>query len=294
MKNKTTLVAIGYFLFAVFLMAVLDIIAKILLYDYSVFQLTFLRGLFSLIILALIGLNMGGVKSFKTKIPGWHFLRTCLMSLSSYTFFAALSLLPLVNIMVIVFIAPIIITALSGPLLKEDVGIWRWSAVLIGFFGVIVILQPSAEFSSTGTIYAVIGVITYSLTALTARKLSDRESASNLSFYIFIGPTLLGAIGSYYSWIPLNPWDFFLFFLTGLTGGLAFIFFNLALQKAEASLLTSFEYTGLIWASLAGYFIFNEIVDSRVWLGAAIIIICGIIILFRESRLAKTNENSAD
>ena len=170
-------------------MAVLDIIAKILLYDYSVFQLTFLRGLFSLIILALIGLNMGGVKSFKTKIPGWHFLRTCLMSLSSYTFFAALALLPLVNIMVIVFIAPIIITALSGPLLKEDVGIWRWSAVLIGFFGVIVILQPSAEFSSTGTIYAVIGVITYSLTALTARKLSDRESASNLSFYIFIGPT---------------------------------------------------------------------------------------------------------
>ena len=262
--------AIGYFLFAVFLMAVLDIIAKILLYDYSVFQLTFLRGLFSLIILALIGLNMGGLKSFKTKIPGWHFLRTCLMSLSSYTFFAALALLPLVNIMVIVFIAPIIITALSGPLLKEDVGIWRWSAVLIGFFGVIVILQPSAEFSSTGTIYAVIGVITYSLTALTARKLSDRESASNLSFYIFIGPTLLGAIGSYYSWIPLNPWDFFLFFLTGLTGGLAFIFFNLALQKAEASLLTSFEYTGLIWASLAGYFIFNEIVDSRVWLGAAI------------------------
>ncbi|MED6343800.1 MAG: DMT family transporter, partial [Pseudomonadota bacterium] len=243
---------------------------------------------------ALIGLNMGGVKSFKTKIPGWHFLRTCLMSLSSYTFFAALALLPLVNIMVIVFIAPIIITALSGPLLKEDVGVCRWSAVLIGFFGVIVILQPSAEFSSTGTIYAVIGVITYSLTALTARKLSDRESASNLSFYIFIGPTLLGAIGSYYSWIPLNPWDFFLFFLTGLTGGLAFIFFNLALQKAEASLLTSFEYTGLIWASLAGYFIFNEIVDSRVWLGAAIIIMCGIVILFRESRLAKTNENSAD
>ena len=128
----------------------------------------------------------------------------------------------------------------------------------------------------------------------TARKLSDRESVSNLSFYIFIGPTLLGAIGSYYSWIPLNPWDFFLFFLTGLTGGLAFIFFNLALQKAEASLLTSFEYTGLIWASLAGYFIFNEIVDSRVWLGAAIIIMCGIIILFRESKLAKTNENSVD
>ena len=279
-------------MFAVFLMAALDIIAKVLLYKYSVFQLTFLRGLISLVILGMIGLYLHGYEGFKTKIPGWHFLRTCLMSLSSYTFFAALALLPLVNIMVIVFIAPLIITALSGPLLNEKVGIWRWCAVLVGFLGVIVILQPSAEFSSKGTWYALIGVITYSLTALTARKLSDRESVSNLSFYIFIGPTIMGAMGSYYSWIPPIPWDFFLFFLTGLTGGLAFIFFNLALQKAEASLLTSFEYTGLIWASLAGYFIFNEVVDSRVWLGAIIIIFCGIIILYRESRSTKTNENS--
>ena len=284
MRNKTTLEAIGYFLFAVFLMAVLDIIAKILLYDYSVFQLTFLRGLFSLIILAMIGLKISGIKGFKTKIPGWHFLRTCLMSLSSYTFFAALALLPLVNIMVIVFIAPIIITALSGPLLKEEVGVWRWSAVLVGFFGALIILQPSAEFSSIGTIYAVIGVITYSFTALT--------KSPGGGLLLNFGPTLLGAMGSYYSWIPMNSWDFFLFFLTGLTGGLAFIFFNLALQKAEASLLTSFEYTGLIWASLAGYFIFNEVVDSRVWLGAIIIIFCGIIILYRESRSTKTNENS--
>ena len=165
-------------------------------------------------------------------------------------------------------------------------------AVLVGFLGVLVILQPSAEFSSEGTTYALIGVITYALTALTARKLANIESVSNLSFYIFIGPTIMGAMGSYYSWIPPIPWDLFLFFLTGLTGGLAFIFFNLALQKAEASLLTSFEYTGLIWASLAGYFIFNEVVDSKIWMGAAIIIFCGIIILYRESTSPKTNENS--
>ena len=168
----------------------------------------------------------------------------------------------------------------------------KFLAVLVGFLGVLVILQPSAEFSSKGTTYALIGVITYALTALTARKLANIESVSNLSFYIFIGPTIMGAMGSYYSWIPPIPWDLFLFFLTGLTGGLAFIFFNLALQKAEASLLTSFEYTGLIWASLAGYFIFNEVVDSKIWMGAAIIIFCGIIILYRESTSPKTNENS--
>ena len=278
-------------LFAVFLMSVLDIIAKILLYKFSVAQMTFLRGGFSLIILGAIGSIRYGVKSFDTQIPGWHFLRTVLMMISSFTFFAALALLPLVNIFVIVFVAPIVVTALSGPLLGEKVGVWRWSAVLIGFSGVLIILEPSTEFSLAGTTYGLIGVVTYALNTLTTRKLSGRESPLNLSFYIFFGPTILGAAISIFDWIPPTMWDWFLFFLTGLVGGFAFLFFNIALKKAEASFLASFEYTGLLWASLAGYFIFNEVVDSKIWLGAAIIIFGGVIILYRESKVNKSIEN---
>ena len=278
-------------LFAVFLMSVLDVIAKILLYKFSVAQMTFLRGGFSLIILGAIGAIKYGVKSFDTQIPGWHLLRTVLMMISSFTFFAALALLPLVNIFVIVFVAPIVVAALSGPLLGEKVGLWRWSAVLIGFSGVLIILAPSTEFSLAGTIYALIGVVTYALNTLTTRKLSGRESPLNLSFYIFFGPTILGAAISIFDWIPPTMWDWFLFFLTGLVGGFAFLFFNIALKKAEASFLASFEYTGLLWASLAGYFIFNEVVDSKIWLGAAIIIFGGVIILYRESKVNKSIEN---
>lgn len=278
-------------LFAVFLMSVLDVIAKILLYKFSVAQMTFLRGGFSLIILGAIGAIKYGVKSFDTQIPGWHLLRTVLMMISSFTFFAALALLPLVNIFVIVFVAPIVVAALSGPLLGEKVGVWRWSAVLIGFSGVLIILEPSTEFSLAGTIYALIGVVTYALNTLTTRKLSGRESPLNLSFYIFFGPTILGAAISIFDWIPPTMWDWFLFFLTGLVGGFAFLFFNIALKKAEASFLASFEYTGLLWASLAGYFIFNEVVDSKIWLGAAIIIFGGVIILYRESKVNKSIEN---
>ena len=278
-------------LFAVFLMSVLDVIAKILLYKFSVAQMTFLRGGFSLIILGAIGAIRYGVKSFNTQIPGWHLLRTVLMMISSFTFFAALALLPLVNIFVIVFVAPIVVAALSGPLLGEKVGVWRWSAVLIGFSGVLIILEPSTEFSLAGTIYGLIGVVTYALNTLTTRKLSGRESPLNLSFYIFFGPTILGAVISIFDWITPTMWDWFLFFLTGLVGGFAFLFFNLALKKAEASFLASFEYTGLLWASLAGYFIFNEVVDSKIWLGASIIIFGGIIILYRESKVNKSIEN---
>lgn len=291
MKNKNIYTAVLCMLFAVFLMSVLDVIAKILLYKFSVAQMTFLRGGFSLIILGAIGAIKYGVKSFDTQIPGWHLLRTVLMMISSFTFFAALALLPLVNIFVIVFVAPIVVAALSGPLLGEKVGLWRWSAVLIGFSGVLIILEPSTEFSLAGTIYALIGVVTYALNTLTTRKLSGRESPLNLSFYIFFGPTILGAAISIFDWIPPTMWDWFLFFLTGLVGGFAFLFFNIALKKAEASFLASFEYTGLLWASLAGYFIFNEVVDSKIWLGAAIIIFGGVIILYRESKVNKSIEN---
>ncbi len=278
-------------LFAVFLMSLLDVIAKILLYKFSVAQMTFLRGGFSLLILGAIGAIRYGINSFSTQIPQWHLLRTILMMISSFTFFAALALLPLVNVFVIVFVAPIVVAALSGPLLGEKVGLWRWSAVLIGFSGVLIILEPSTEFSLAGTIYGLVGVITYALNTLTTRKLSGRETPLNLSFYIFFGPTMLGAAISIFDWITPTTWDWFLFFLTGLVGGFAFLFFNIALKKAEASFLASFEYTGLLWASLAGYFIFNEVVDSKIWLGAAIIIFGGIIILYRESRSDKSIEN---
>jgi drug/metabolite transporter (DMT)-like permease len=291
-NNKTVYQAIACMLFAVFLMVTLDVIAKHLLIKYSVVQMTFLRGLFSLVILGAIGVIRSGKNIFRTQNPQWHLARTILMVLSTFTFFTALKLLPLVNVMVIVFIAPIIIAALSGPLLGEKVGPWRWSAVMVGFIGVLVVLQPSSEFSLTGTIYALIGVITYALLSLTSRKLSKQESAFNLSFYVFFGPTILGGISSYFSWVQPNQFDWLLFMLCGLVGGAAFIFFNIAFQKAEASLLTTFEYTGLIWASLAGYFIFNEAVDSKIWLGALIIIIGGIIIVYRESLALKSSENS--
>lgn len=288
MTDRNVIAGVFYMLIAVFLMSVLDVIAKILLYKFTVAQMTFIRGGFSLVMLGAIGLMKYGIEGFKTDIPEWHLLRSLLMMISSFTFFAALALLPLVNVFVIVFVAPIVIAALSGPLLGERVGLWRWSAVLIGFSGVLVILEPSSEFSLKGTIFGLIGVITYALNSLTSRKLSGRESVFKLSFYIFIGPTIMGAILSLTNWLTPTMWDWFLFFLTGLVGGLSFIFFNMAFQKAEASLVTTFEYTGLLWASLAGYFIFNEVVDSKIWLGAAIIIFGGIIILYRESKMNKS------
>ena len=289
--NKIMLTGISYMLFAVFLMVCLDVVAKILLKNYHVMQVTFLRGGISLLIIGGAGYLVRGKDSFKTQYWKWHILRTVLMTISSITFFVALSLIPLVNCMVIVFISPIIMTALSGPFLGEVVGKWRWSAVLIGFVGILLILQPTAGFIDLGTIYAFIAVVTYALFSLTSRKLANKETTYNLSFYMFIGPTLVGGVGSSISWVTPTAEAWILFIVCGVLGGAGFIFFNLAYQKAEASLLASFEYTGLIWASIAGYYLFAETIDANIWLGASIIIIGGLIIVLRESGRLKSIEN---
>ena len=172
-------------LFAVFLMVVLDVVAKVLLATYSVMQVTFLRASFALVIVGIANYLANGKNAFRTEVKPWHLLRTILMSISTVTFFAALALIPLVNVMVIVFIAPILITALSGPLLGEQVGIFRWFAVALGFIGMLIILKPTKGFIDYGTIYAIIGVVSYALIALTSRKLSNKDSAYNLTFYMF-------------------------------------------------------------------------------------------------------------
>ena len=291
MTNNTTYIAIVSMLFAVFLMVVLDVVAKVLLATYSVMQVTFLRASFALVIVGVANYLTNGMNAFHTEVKQWHLLRTVLMSVSTVTFFAALAMIPLVNVIVIVFIAPLLITSLSGPLLGEQVGLYRWLAVVLGFIGVLIILKPTKGFIDFGTIYAIIGVVTYALIALTSRKLSNKDSAYNLTFYMFFGPAIVGGLGGLNTWITPNPWDWVLFVITGIVGGAAIIFFNLAYQSAEASALTSFEYTGLIWATLAGYLIFNESVDPSVWVGAMIIILGGLIIVYRERNDTKSIKN---
>ena len=289
--NKLLFTGISYMLFAVFLMVCLDVAVKILLDNYSVTQIIFLRGSISLLIIGGAGYIAEGKSSFKTRYWRWHILRTTLMTISTTTFFLALSLIPLVNCMVIIFVSPIVMTALSGPFLGEVVGKWRWLAVLIGFIGILLILKPSGDFVDLGTIYAFIAAVTYALLSLTSRKLANKETTYNLSFYMFIGPTLVGGVGSSFNWVAPTTEAWILFILCGVIGGVGFIFMNLAYQKAEASLLASFEYTGLIWASAAGYYLFAETIDANIWLGASIVILGGLTILLRESGRLKSIKN---
>ncbi|MCG8376949.1 MAG: DMT family transporter, partial [Chlorobiales bacterium] len=181
------------------------------------------------------------------------------------------------------FAAPLIVTALSRPFLGESVGYWRWAAVIIGFLGVLVVLRPGFGVIHPSALWALFGAALYAVLSLTARKLSGGESTYSLTLYLFIVPTLAGLVVSRDVWVGPTALDWLLFALGGAFGGVAFAFINAAFQRAPAAVIVPFEYTGLIWGALAGFVFWGEIPAANTWLGAAIIIASGLVILYRET-----------
>jgi drug/metabolite transporter (DMT)-like permease len=274
---------IAFMLGGVAAMISLDVTAKWLLQSYGLNQLVLLRCLFSVVLITWWALGRGGLAELATRRPGWHVLRSLLMAGSMFAFFHALRRIPLADVMTLAFAAPLVVTALSRPLLGEHVGPWRWAAVIIGFGGVLVVLRPGQGLGDPAALIALAGAGLYALLSLSARRLSVTESTASLSLYLFAVPLAIAVAGAGTGWIPPRPLDWLLFAACGSFGGLAFILMNAAYRRAPAALLVPFEYTGLIWAAGAGYWIWDEVPAATTWAGAVLIIASGLLILYRET-----------
>lgn len=271
----------------------LDICAKWLLQRYGIAQLVLLRCAFSAALIFWYGLVRSGRGALATRRPQWHLLRSLLMSGSMFAFFYALPRIPLADVLTYAFAAPLIVTALSRPLLGEHVGPWRWLAVLCGFAGVLVVLQPGAGLVDPAALFALAGAALYALLSLSARHLSETESTIALSLYLFPLPMLISAPFAARAWLEPTAVEWLLFAACGLFGGFAFVCMNAAFRRAPPALLVPFEYTGLVWAAAGGFLVWGEVPSARTWLGACIIIASGLAILYRERRI-KRPEPQAD
>ncbi len=277
-----------------FCMVALDVSVRTLLEQYSLTQVVLLRSVFAAVLIMLMIVQRRQTAVLRTRRRAWHALRSLLMAGSQFTFFYALMFLPLADVLVIAFAAPLIITALSRPFLGESVGPWRWTAVLVGFFGVLIVMQPGVGIVHPAALIALVGAAFYSGLALTARKLSPTESPWSLSLYSFVAPILIAATFSLDRWVWPDPVGWFVFVLSGLFGGLAFLFVNAAYGRAPAAIIVPFEYTGLVWATGAGYIFWDEIPGLNTWMGAAIIVASGLFILFRETAVRPKRDASLD
>lgn len=274
--------AISYLLCGVAAGLGLDLCAKWLLADYSLEQFVFLRSIFGLSIFLLSARWYGGLRSLKTQRWQWHFVRTLLATGAMFGFFYGLTQMPLVNTLTIAFTAPLMVTAMSVPFLGEHVGWRRWVAVIVGFAGVLIVLRPGSGLFSLGAIAVIFAALCYAGLAVTARKLADTESSFALAVYVVTGPLLVSAILVPGNYTPPtgNGWIFFA--LAGLCSALAWVGIIGGYRRAPPVILAPFEYTALVGAAVAGYWIWGEVPDRWVIAGGLVIIGSGLYIVHRE------------
>lgn len=276
--------AIAWLLFGVSGGLALDLCAKELLRTYSLQEFVLLRSSIAIIIfIALAPRVFGGLKMLRTRRWRWHALRTLLAIGAMFGFFYGLSKMPLVNTLTLGFTAPLMMTALSVPFLGEHVGWRRWMAVVVGFIGTLIMLQPGSGDFSLASVAVLVAAFCYASQAITARHLSATESTLALTMYVVGGPLIFSAafINSD-SWLTPDIKGWALLAGAGACSVIAWVGLTNGYRGASPALLAPLEYTALIGGAIAGYLIWDEVPDRSVMIGAAIIIASGLYVVYRE------------
>ena len=209
-------------------------------------------------------------------------------ALAIIALFFGLRELPLADVVSLTFGGPIFVTIASIIFLSEKVGIRRWSAVFLGFLGMLLIVQPAFTDLNYYYITPIVFCIFFACVAISVRSLSKTEANYTIAFYFTFLCTALGLSTVFFSdWVMPTPIDFALFFVLGLCGSVANLLLTQSYRLAEASLVTPIKYLSLVFAILFGYFIWSEIPKILTLLGAALVIISSLIIFMRENKLKK-------
>lgn len=271
--------------------AVMDAVIKWLTADYSIVQVAALRSWFGLPLLSLVALRGGGLSLLRTQRPLAHVGRFLLVLGLSLSFFWALSQMKLADAIAITFAAPIFITALSVPLLQETVGSHRWAAVGVGFVGVLVMLRPGLGVFQWAALSVLASVVFYSLLMITTRAFKRTESTASLMLYPQLGMSMAGVFAVPFFWVTPNLVDLGLFAIAGMFGSVGVMCITQAFRLAPASVITPFEYTALLWATLLGFLLWGDLPDAVTLAGAAIVVASGLYIIYRETvRTGRTPE----
>ena len=276
-------------LLAISMFSFMDASLKELAAHYPAFQVSALRALASWPLIFIWVLLSTGLRPLLSVRWPLHLLRGVLGVFMMASFVYALRSLPLTTAYTLFFVAPLLVVVLSGTLLGERIGVARWAAIAVGFAGVLLALRPSGEGLALWAGLAVLLTATfYAISAVTVRILARTDSTQSMVFWV-ISIMAVGSLAiAWPSWQTLQSEHYLLIALAGLFGGLGQYALTEAFRRAEASVIASLEYTGLVWTVLFDAFIWNILPDGMTWLGAAIIVASGLYLLNAERRLAKS------
>ena len=278
---SNTTIAIAIMLLAMFMFTLNDVMGKWLVATYSVGQVLLIRSAAAMIVL-LPFLWRDGVKPLiAVERPGMQALRVLLSSAEVYCFYFAVITLPLADVMTYWLAAPIYVAAMSPFLLGEKVGWRRWLAIMVGFVGVIVALEPSAASLTAPALVSIAGSFCFAFMMLSGRALRGTPDRT-LVFWQIVGAGLFGLVTAPFGWVTPNAFDLSLLALLGFVDMIAHVCVNRALNLADASVVAPFQYTLLFWAVLFGWLVFGDLPRPAMLVGAAIIVAAGLFIFLRE------------
>tara|TARA_B110000881_G_C18594821_1_gene530499 strand:- start:1608 stop:2516 length:909 start_codon:yes stop_codon:yes gene_type:complete len=267
--------------------SIMDICVKWLDY-YPVGQVLFFRFFIGFIPIFFIIPRDKIFNFYKTSRPGLHAFRAVCGALAIIALFYGLRELPLADVISLTFAGPIFVTIASIFFLSEKVGVKRWSAVFLGFFGMMLIVQPAFRELNYYYISPIVFCIFFACVAISVRSLSKTEANYTIAFYFTFLCTLIG-LGSLFfvNWIMPTKIDFLIFLIIGLCGSIANLLLTQSYRLAEASLVTPIKYLSLVFAIIFGFLIWDEIPKALTLLGAGLVILSSLIIFVRENRLKK-------
>jgi drug/metabolite transporter (DMT)-like permease len=264
--------------------------------DYPVGEIVFFRSSFAIVPL-LLWLSWRGdlINAVRTRAIGGHVLRGIVGSCGMFAGFVALSYLPLSDAVAIGYASPLITVVLAALLLKERVRVYRWSAVIVGFVGVLIMLAPHLNAgaiagglsggSTIGALFSLLAACCSAGATIQVRRLTSTERTGAIVLYFSLLTTALGLSTAVLGWQAPHLDDLGLLVLMGILGGIGQILLTQSYRYADASLVAPFEYTTMVWALLIGWFAFGQAPHSSVVTGGLIVAAAGLFVLWREHQL---------
>jgi drug/metabolite transporter (DMT)-like permease len=287
--------AIAIKLASVLLLSLMSALIRAAGAKFPVGEIVFFRSAFAILPVVIIYAARGHLlAAISTARPFGHLGRGVMGIMSMFLNFAALARLPLMDATAISFAAPLMTVVLAALMLNEHVRAYRWSAVSLGFLGVLVMLWPyldiggmfyAGEARTVGAICAMIACFTNAGTVIQTRRLTDSETTSAIVFYFSLICALAGLVTLPFGWVMPSWIELTGLVMIGVLGGLSHLMLTESYRYAPASVVAPFDYTAMIWAFLFGFALFGELPSAFVFVGAAIVVASGLFIIWRERRL---------
>ena len=285
-NNKSVLNGIGLMIIATVLFSIIHASIKYMSSSMHPFEIAFFRNLFGLLVIAPWFIKYG-IEPLKTKKIKLHMARSFFNVIAMLSFFYSLSIAPLADVASLAFTAPLFASILAVFFLKEIIGIKRILAIIVGFIGAIIVIDPVYSSINNGHIFTLLSASVWSVSLIIIKILGRTESSVTITSYMVIIMIPLSGVAAFFHWETPNLYDLLFLMIIGISGTAAQMLLAQALRQGDTSIIMPFDFLKLIWAVVIGYLFFFEVPSVNTWIGSIIIFLSTLYIANRERVLSR-------